>query len=282
MTSVPPYVDPFAGVALKLARAEEHLDTLYASLQRILEPKPYPAVRIQTSPDGMNWAAVVALPDEDHPDPLWSVLVGEILYQVRSSLDHIVNALVPKITKDTLYPIRVEESSFDNDTGRQLEGIGEPYRAVIKKLQPFRTYPENPRMSVPWALNELANIDRHRFIHTSGLWLTEQSYVIFDPPGFGTIEQTVQLPIAMEYGTTLATGKILRTAEQPEVHVNFVGIPDIVITSLAAYRGLTKDLNLRVSGLRDAINYAHIVRRDLTVVHIVANAFGIDKAMPME
>jgi hypothetical protein len=253
--SVPPPLSGFDAIYLKVGRAVEHLETLKASLLTVIEGNIDTGILIEADAD--QWRAVVNLPDAERIDPRWSLRIGEILYQLRSSLDHIINAIVPASTKDTSFPIRDSEPSFDNDTARQLEGIdiGTMDWAVTKELQPFRLNPQAPRDTTAWAMNELANLDRHRFLHTSGLWLTESSRVIFDPPGGGTIDFSMGLPGPLEHGAVIASGRLIRTPDQPEVTVKVFGVPDLVLESVAAFRGTPDLLGIKASGLLVMIGF---------------------------
>src|SRR5205823_1915255 len=97
--------------------------------------------------------------------------------------------------------------------------------------------------------------DRHRFLHTSGLWLTDESRVIFDPPGGGTVEYSIDLPGPLEHGAVVASGRLVRTADQPEVSVQIVGVPDLVIESLTDFRGDPNTRGIYVRGLYGLVGY---------------------------
>lgn len=237
MTIVPPNRS-FLDIWRKIARAEEHLDALKASLLALIEGEADTGIKVETNADETEWKAVFNLPGDDRADPMWSIWIGEILYQLRSSLDHIINAIVLAPTKDTSFPLRDSEGSFDHDTTRQLEGIavGSVDWTVTKLLQPFWINPAAPRDTTPWALNELANLDRHRSLHATELWLTHESRVAFDPPGFGTVDWSMDLPGPIEHGAVIASGRLLRTPEQPEVTVQVLGVPDLVLARISGFR----------------------------------------------
>jgi hypothetical protein len=253
-----PLNDPaFDGVWLKYDRAREHLKALKASLLAVIEGDANTGIQIKTDPNQTTWEAIVNLPGGPRINPMWNIWIGEFLYQLRSCLDHVINIVVPAQTKDTSFPIRDSEASFDNDTERPLEGIGTMDRTVAKWLQPFWLKPNNPRDTTPWALNELANLDRHRFIHVSGLWLTEESSIAFDPPGGGTVDHAIGLPAPLEDGAVIASGRIIRTPEQPKVDVYVMAVPDLVLTSIDAYRGPMDLRGLYVRGLEQMIVFVH-------------------------
>lgn len=257
MTSVPPSIDVFDGIRLKIARAEKHLHTLKSSLRAVIEGDQDTGIEIKIDAND-NWEAIANVSGDALVDPLWPILIGEILYQLRSSLDHVINAVATP-TKDTNFPVRDDETSFDNDTFRQLPGISTMDRTITKLFQPFELHPTDPRDSTPWALNELANLDRHRALHTSSLWLTEESRVAFIPPGCGTIDYSMNIPGPIEQGAVIASGKLLRTPRDPEVAVQVFGVPNLVLTSINAYRGPHDLRGIYVTGLRAMVTFAYEV-----------------------
>lgn len=76
------------GVKLKVARAAEHLDVLRVECSAYLDSRPYELVRKpqlegEDSEDLLFWKV-------HHLPPLrLSVLLGDLLHNLRSSLDHI-------------------------------------------------------------------------------------------------------------------------------------------------------------------------------------------------
>jgi len=99
----------FADIWLKFGRAADHFDTLKASLLAIIEDDVDTGIQIETDRDQSTWRAIVNLPGVKRIDPDWSLLIGEILYHLRSILDHLINAIVPAPTRDTSFPIRAYE-----------------------------------------------------------------------------------------------------------------------------------------------------------------------------
>src|SRR5262245_608586 len=84
--------DPLAGCDLKLGRAQEHLSTLQGIAKRWLPEHPvtYDAYVDQSTGEKVFF---VSEPVE-HPPDSTSVIFGEFLYALRSSLDHLAWQLV--------------------------------------------------------------------------------------------------------------------------------------------------------------------------------------------
>ena len=121
----------------------------------------------------------------------WSVQTGEILYNLRSALDHLVWQLVcangQTPTTDNQFPIADDLDAWKrSSTRRRLKGISDGAKQAIQYLQPF-----NPTMVLPTngqprpfdaqtfrTLRDLCNIDKHRHLHL----------IIAETVGIGPIE----------------------------------------------------------------------------------------------
>jgi hypothetical protein len=169
--------DPLAPLVAKLDRADESLRALDDKLSGVANGKP---LRIGIDVDfqsGWNTAYI------EHAKPLpvdASVLVGESLYHGRSTLEHLVWALVKanhkKPGKHNTFPIATEGTTarFLEVTNRPREGRRRPgalrgvpkqARALIESLQPYnRSNPSDHWLSV---LNQMARDDRHHALHAS-------------------------------------------------------------------------------------------------------------------
>src|SRR5262245_38750186 len=82
------------GVWAKLARAEEHLITLADEIKAFItrDPQPFGLSVPQFDPV-TGWYIVYAIVDEDPPERL-GVILGDVLHNTRSALDHLVWQLV--------------------------------------------------------------------------------------------------------------------------------------------------------------------------------------------
>lgn len=98
---------------LKVERAKEQFTELETKIDIFFEKRPYTIYRECDSKNGDE--LLVYYPTESIP-PKWSVLIGEILFNLRSSLDLAVNDLTVKETGNELpkteFPIFEEKTSF--------------------------------------------------------------------------------------------------------------------------------------------------------------------------
>jgi hypothetical protein len=102
------------------------------------------------------------------PVPLrFSVMAGEILHNLRTSLDHLVCAHVEarggKPTRAHYFPICVGADQFKAAfSGKAVEGVAGRFRAIVESVQPYRK--PKPVIEPLTILHELNNTDKHRLL----------------------------------------------------------------------------------------------------------------------
>jgi hypothetical protein len=103
------------------------------------------------------------------PDvPLWfSVVTGEIVHHMRSSLDHIICALVTQNGGTPTYlhqfPICTTKDAFKKACERgYIKGVGSTAKQIIKDVQPFTT--ATPDDTVLFVVSQYDNADKHRLL----------------------------------------------------------------------------------------------------------------------
>jgi hypothetical protein len=154
-------------VQAKLHRAHDHLELLHSEIDAFLSRKPYELV-VETNPKHTEIYAVVK--ERERVPMAWSILVGEIVHNLRSALDHVVSQVVvrrtglPPSTRTTRFPIFLSADDYRATRGEKvwLRGVGSGGRAIIKAAQPFET--GEGAASPLWHLHELSNWDKRRAI----------------------------------------------------------------------------------------------------------------------
>jgi hypothetical protein len=137
---------------LKLRRVEQHADALQDALDGFLGSNPY-AIICEREPkldEYVLWTKV-----REQPPPEWSPIVGDIVHNWRSALDHLAYQLVIRNgntpSSRTQFPI-FSKSPFDaslysktKDAKNALErwngqvsGMHPSDVAVIERLQPYK------------------------------------------------------------------------------------------------------------------------------------------------
>ena len=166
----------FRSARVKLQRAKEVHESMNRERERLVRDL-HDSLRIQLSDDGKTYRFFV---DEPPPIPShWPVTIGEVLYNLRSALDHAAyelsviglnRELNPDEAKNSAFPLVTEPGKFTPKyLDRVLPGVSDTTRALIERVQP---YPERDRFYRPTAfeeatyhlglLNELGNIEKHR------------------------------------------------------------------------------------------------------------------------
>lgn len=166
---------------LKLNRAEHHFTDFKSQIGH-LPPQKY-AVRkgLETYNGIEQWVWRADIPIVD--DPTLAVLVGDVLFNVRSALDHLAVALISpeRLTRHVLrraqFPIfTCDIDERDPITGkhmhgdqrrnwdRQTQGLANDTETAVKWHQPynFTSQGRDPRDSSLAILSSLQNADKHR------------------------------------------------------------------------------------------------------------------------
>ena len=70
-----------------------------------------------------------------------AIIIGEIAFNLRSALDHLVWQLVRANgecpSNQNQFPIFDDENTYREEVKRRLKGIGPYHQSVIETLQPF-------------------------------------------------------------------------------------------------------------------------------------------------
>jgi hypothetical protein len=165
---VPPNLD---GVRVKLARAKRHLKELRTALAPMSDPSAFSTVR---NPAGVS-ASTIEYRVVDLPviDPMVGAIVGDVVHNLRSALDHVAWQLVlldgGQPNDETTFPLH-ETRSNRKGNPRQLTikpGIRDPrIMAAVEAMQPFSeaNYGRDPATDALGIIRRLDNIDKHRLL----------------------------------------------------------------------------------------------------------------------
>jgi hypothetical protein len=222
---------------LKIDRAEEHLREFKRVLGPIDERRAYPVSK-GIEADGEGWQIVARLHLPQPDNPVLPVIAGDIMFNVRSALDHLAQATIPPaartfwIVRRCQFPIfTCDVDERDPLTGeylhrkdrgrwdRMTQGITHDALAVIKWKQPynFHTQGRDPRDSPMAILSELQNADKHRKLTVLGRGLTDPAVGYTLPNGVAT--QLPQDPLPE--GAMLPDGAVVERCppDDPTAHM---------------------------------------------------------------
>jgi hypothetical protein len=165
------------GARLKISRAEHHLLDLCAAINAFHNPKEDTDF-ITVYPDFERKRFDFEMGEIRQPDPAWCAVIGDIVHNLRSALDHLVCQLAVLNGNDidcckssrTSFPICLTPESFSNASRRISPLINPDALALIEELQPYAAankptanpLQREPRFSNLWILSELDIIDKHR------------------------------------------------------------------------------------------------------------------------
>ncbi len=159
------------GPRLKLSRADQQIDSLRADLLAAMEiqrDEPWFGVKHETYNDQPAITLYVTrLPV--FPTDI-GLTIGEIVHNLRSSLDHLAWALVPASKMRSLtssqrigveFPMARSRDNFESSVNRRLPGVRSADRTAIERYQPYHRAPAGRAVRI---LQVLSNTDKHRII----------------------------------------------------------------------------------------------------------------------
>jgi hypothetical protein len=153
---------------LKIHRAQEHLDVLNQIAEWWFQTHPY---RVGENLDAKSGLKEIAVFADDQPPARLALVAGDVIQNLRSSLDHLVGEiarfasggyLMPKVEQALQFPITTSKGKFRAERRRGRLGCVPPrVQAAIHRLQPYRSRDAMERHPL-FVLQELSNIDKHR------------------------------------------------------------------------------------------------------------------------
>ncbi len=163
------------------------------------------------------------------PDNLWGLILGDVVQNFRSALDHVAWALVKlgraknltdRQERQIYFPITSSPAAFRNAVPLRLPGVRRADLAKIRACQPYLKGKRNLSRHVVWVVGELSRLDKHRTI--------QPIYAIPDRAGYDIGEQTDCIYRRMRRrsarrvlkpGTELTRLYVKRTGPEPFIDV---------------------------------------------------------------
>jgi len=209
------------GSKLKLSRAEQHLNTLTASIQEFVESNPYSLI---LHPDPYPPQYMLQAKINNTISTEYGCIIGDFAHNVRSSLDLLVYQLSDLIAGDKArfklqFPIFDHDADYHKYEKVYLNGVQYKYKKIIEKYQPYKQkggFDDNPLK----LLRHINDADKHRIIPVVGAIAT-LNYFIFDgssgSPDFLKFEKGSSLRVAKGFnfgngftGTKINNGAITK------------------------------------------------------------------------
>jgi hypothetical protein len=152
---------------LKLLRAKKHLRAIKNRIAKYAAGKPH---EISAKVKGKKQLNIPKPPPREI-----AILAGEMIYQMRSALDHLAFELVkrnpnvatldPNWQEHCQFPLRTTIPKNRNDFSRNLPGIPPSAITAIERMQPYHSSAINNMNGCLRALVLLSNIDKHRHLN---------------------------------------------------------------------------------------------------------------------
>jgi hypothetical protein len=161
--------DFFRGIDAKLERALVHFDHLWRAAKAFTDCEPF-SVRIDKDGDVLRFFAVDR---KLGPPPQSIVLIaGEAVYQLRSSLDHLIYQLVLANGHAALlegsrthqFPIFETPAGYESRAARRIAGVLDAAQSLIEAVQPYHREQGSIRRDPLWLLQDLNNTDKHKVL----------------------------------------------------------------------------------------------------------------------
>lgn len=215
----------------KVRRANEHLGTLEDAIRRKRETNPVPA-RFKPGVDGGEYLLAIAA-EPDYPVIEWGVQVGDVVHNLRSSLDHLAWTLThykrpAPVDEDRLYfPLTQNTKAFYADlTVKQMSG---DHADILEPFQPYHP-PQSDRFVGPYIhplslLNGLAKDDKHRVV--TPLLTVPWTIGFIEPAPIFSMDQTVFVGDPLELGAIVMAMRVDADMPHPDMNVEHHVTPSI-------------------------------------------------------
>lgn len=236
---------------LKLNRAEHHLKEVDLYVSKYTDSHPYEAVPVKRKVDHkqvVGWFLRFTC----QPDEMLPIVVGDVVHNIRSALDHLIVASLPKKLRRkswACFPV-FSSKPFDDD-GEPLDtedgkrwaqfaaAVPEAVRTQVAILQPYQIPPDPALVKFcedkgispadihgVGLLNRLDNADKHRDLIALGQGLAD-TLVTITPEVGDPVSYT--LPGAVPDGAEVARGEITDPTKSHEVKVEICGSARVAI-----------------------------------------------------
>jgi hypothetical protein len=161
----------FLGAIGKVGRANFQLRELNERFRKYTEERPYRIGEhfdLRPAEEIGDYSFLIENPLV--PNREWGVLIGEIVHNLRSALDHAVYAAAGNPSRNTFFPVYVNEEDWDKKSCGPLYSVPDKVVALVKQAQPYRQKPNSSLHEIR-LLNAMWNHDKHRLLHATVLTL---------------------------------------------------------------------------------------------------------------
>lgn len=238
-----PQDHPLVGCIAKYQRAKDHFDNLNGKVLQRYGDGGHPTFRISRGIDPINSESFQwVVQSVDQPPLEWATIVGDVVHNLRSSLDHMVYELSFLGTRGrpggrTSFPCSLTRASWRSDETQKvrLNGVLERHKKVLYRAQPCYGRQDNAkpasfelrRRHPLQVLHDLWNDDKHRMLLPVATCMTNVDLIIVSTIDCEIAPETLKWnPSAfgrpLEVGTEIASVGVLRAGRSADVDMRIV------------------------------------------------------------
>ena len=225
--------DPLVGCWAKIERADETIKQLDSEIRLFLDAHSHTRIRDVNEQSSEQVVEATG----KNPPPRVSVLIGEVVHHLRSSLDHLVLQLVLREgnTPDdrTGFPVCDDAEKFeDRPTQRKIKGVARSAAAIIECAQPYHRGPEYIDHPL-WLIHRLDITDKHKLLIVSA-HRSELSYLNRPPEFFKSIDILGSQDVSSNTAAQLA--RIELHSSNADMNVKATTTSNVVFPELGSAR----------------------------------------------
>jgi hypothetical protein len=233
---------------MKPSRADEHLEALNNEVAAFLETRPYEVVIKKDIPAGKLSTQVIY---RHAPPDLLLMLIGDVLHNLRSALDHLAWSLAgTEADRSTEFSIFVDEIKYRSGATRKMHDMPTTAQNIIESLQPYKGVHGLPESEPLWLLQQLSNEDKHHTLNLVAAQVDVQLHVSTGShPAYGLTGRTGCL--TREDGEEISRIPLPADPSQVQDYSHYTF--DVALDPKGPGRGIPITLHEGLSNIRDAV-----------------------------
>jgi hypothetical protein len=255
----------FRGCWDRIIRAEAHAKAFGKLWSDFLEDEPYSSI-LDMNDDGTG--AICVVPRYEGLRGEFAFMLGEMLYQLRATLDSAVYATAvqksgqdpPPDEEKLEFPICAREEDFKK-SGWKIGSLSQDHRDFIQRVQPYNTPNIAPHLMIGnvnrtlGILNHWARIDRHRRLHVLGSWAANASPLLRLPDGCRLVDMVVHQDGLLEHKNQIASFTLAGFTPGMEVRANPNLTIDVAVDESPSPCADNDTLGARIDAMSIAVRF---------------------------
>jgi hypothetical protein len=228
---------PFDSAWLKWGRAVVHQQTLEAEITRFVAESDGTELTFGWHYDPKRHGFPVDIAAFDPWPAHWGPILGDVIANFRSALDHAAWAIVQRgrrgatgfplgkpEARDVYFPVvRTDYRDFNREITKKLVGARRADVALVRRMQPYHRGKRGYRRHAIYILNELSKSDKHRSVQPVQMLAVEGSYTVLHArdcePTTDRRRPGVRR-VKMNVGAEVGVVRVRKLGSSPEVDVD--------------------------------------------------------------